>query len=221
MPDLPYGHDLPRGSDLRTISIAPLIERSLAKKTEGMSADTGAKPGHAPGRTAGGQPIPAAVLVPLIDRDQSPTVLLTCRSPHLSAHAGQIGFPGGRIDRGESAEQAAVREAGEEVGIPAGQIRMVGQLEPYLTVTGYLIDPFVAWIEPPHRFVANPGEVGEIFEVPLSVILRPGAFKKETVTVKGRQRSYYSLQHEDYYIWGATAGMLISFRNRLDPSCAS
>ena len=198
---------------ITTETIAPVIERALSESGDAPApaSDDGASPPE------GRAPTPAAVLVPLIDRDSTPQVLLTRRSPNLSTHAGQIGFPGGRIELGESAENAAIREAGEEVGIRPESVRVAGRLEPYLTVTGFLIEPFVAWIDPPYDFVLNPAEVNDIFEMPLARIFESGAIQRETVSVEGRRRSYYSLRVGPHYIWGATAGMLVSFRNRLDP----
>jgi len=198
-------------------SIIALIEKGLLSDAGSRRGDDDLNPGW----TNENDPVPSAVLLPLIERDGAANLLLIRRSNRLNSHAGQIGLPGGRIEAGEGALEAAIREAEEEVGIRPQQVNVAGRLEPYLTRTGYMIDPFVARIDKPYQFVANPSEVDAMFEIPLELVLKPDAFQTETVTVQGKRRSFYSMQYEDHYIWGATAGILVNFRKRLEGQCAS
>lgn len=206
-----------RLSDVKIESVITLIEKGLSDEPGRRHGDDDLNPGWANPK----DPVPAAVLLPLIERAGTANLLLIRRSGHLKSHAGQIGLPGGRIEQGEGAQEAAIREAEEEVGIEPTQVRIAGRLEPYLTRTGYLIDPFVARIEQPYDFVANPAEVDAMFELPLSLVMAPDAFQTEAVTVQGKRRSFYSMRYEDHYIWGATAGILVNFRRRLEDQCAS
>ncbi|MEM8916706.1 MAG: CoA pyrophosphatase [Pseudomonadota bacterium] len=194
-----------------------LIDERLGSDTTEMRGDHDLNPGW--GYTSA--PKRAAVLMPLVERNGSLSLLLIHRATHLSAHGGQIAFPGGRIDPGESAEEAAVREAEEEVGIKPDQVRIAGRLQPYLTRTGYLIDPFVGWIREPYDFVANPDEVRSMFELPLSVALDAKCMHRETVTFEGKERQFYSMTYDGHYIWGATAGILVSLRKTLGVPCGS
>ena len=153
----------------------------------------------------------ASVLVPLVNRPEGIAILLTQRTDHLSDHAGQISFPGGRAEaEDDHPEATALREAEEEVGLPAEHVRIIGRLDIYETSTAYEVTPVVGWIEPPFPLKLDPFEVAEAFEVPLSFILDPANHRRESRLRNGQQRHFYVLPYGDRYIWGATAGMLIN-----------
>jgi mutator protein MutT len=151
----------------------------------------------------------AAVLVPIVLHPQ-PSILLTLRAAKMSAHAGQVSFPGGRIETGETPEAAAVREAAEEVGLDPRLPELLGRLPEHHTGTGFHITPVVALVPPPLNLVADPREVEEPFELPLSVILDPHAPERRTAEWKGRTRQFWVWPHERHYIWGATAAILVN-----------
>ena len=154
---------------------------------------------------------PAAVLVPLIDRAEGMSVLLTRRTPHLSAHAGQIAFPGGRIDAGDSdAIAAALRETEEEVGLPRDRVTVIGRLDTYVTGTGFEIIPVVGIVAPPFPLCPQPSEVDEVFEVPLAYILDPSNHRRTERIFEQRRRVFFVLPYQNRNIWGATAGMLVN-----------
>lgn len=151
----------------------------------------------------------AAVLVPLIERRQGLHVILTRRSQHLADHKGQIAFPGGRIDPGDPGpREAALREAEEEIALRRDRVAVLGELDTYVTRTGYQIHPFVGLVRPPVALTPEPLEVDEIFEVPLAFILEPGSRQTHTRDWQGTTRRFYAYPYRGYYIWGATAGML-------------
>jgi 8-oxo-dGTP pyrophosphatase MutT (NUDIX family) len=161
-----------------------------------------------PGRE--GAPTPAAVLVPLINRDNELTVLFTERSRDLPDHPGQISFPGGRIEHEDSDEGvAALREAYEEIGLPRERVTLLGRLAEYETVTGYRVTPVVGWVEPPFEVRADPVEVADVFEVPLAFLLEPSNQQRHFRMVGERRRDYYAIPYGERYIWGATAAMLL------------
>ncbi|TMI03314.1 MAG: CoA pyrophosphatase [Betaproteobacteria bacterium] len=167
-----------------------------------------------PGRN--GAPTPAAVLVPLINRDDGLTVLFTERSRDLPDHPGQISFPGGRVEPGDAdAGIAALREAEEEVGLSRERVTLLGRLEPYETVTGYRVTPVVGWVEPPVEIKADPVEVAEVFEVPLAFLLEPANLQRHFRMIGDTRRDYYAIPYGDRYIWGATAAMLLIFDRTL------
>ena len=155
------------------------------------------------------QPIrPAAVLVPLVDHPQ-PTVLLTQRAAHLNDHAGQISFPGGKIDATDASPlDAALREAEEEIGLSREFIDPVGYLDLYGTSFGFRILPTVARVKPGFKLRINQSEVDEAFEVPLAFLMNPANHQLHSKEFRGMERSYYAMPYEDRYIWGATAGIL-------------
>ena len=154
---------------------------------------------------------PAAVLVPLVDRPDGMTVLLTQRTAHLSAHAGQIAFPGGRIETGDrDASATALREAEEEVGLPRDHVTLVGRLDTYVTGTGYQITPVVGVVRVPFPLTLDPFEVAEAFEVPLDFVLDPANHRRTERVFGQRLRVFFVLPFEDRQIWGATAGMLVN-----------
>jgi 8-oxo-dGTP pyrophosphatase MutT (NUDIX family) len=157
------------------------------------------------------EPVPAAVLIGVVDRADGPTVLLTQRTAHLRDHAGQISFPGGRMEPEDAdAAAAALREAEEEIGLPPGRVEVIGAIAPYDTVTGFRIHPVVGWVTPPFNLVPDPFEVADIFEVPLAFVLDPANHERHTHESGRLRRHYYVLPYRGRRIWGATAGMLVN-----------
>jgi 8-oxo-dGTP pyrophosphatase MutT (NUDIX family) len=151
---------------------------------------------------------PAAVLVPVVARPE-PTVLLTVRTPDLPSHAGQIAFPGGKIDpHDETPLAAAIREGEEEIGLHPRHIEPIGYLDLYLTFSGFRILPLLARVEPEFSLTINPSEVVEAFEVPLPFLMEPANHAEKTREWKNIQRSYLEMPYGDRYIWGITAGIL-------------
>ena len=164
--------------------------------------------------------VEAAVLVPLLRRPSGPSVLLTRRTAHLHDHAGQICFPGGRIESHDpSPAAAALREAEEEVGLPPSGVTLAGRLDTYETRTGYRIAPFVGLVTPPEALRAEDFEVAEIFEVPLAFLRAPGSRQMHSLADQGTQRHFWVFPYGDYYIWGATAGMLVNLVDVLETPC--
>ena len=160
--------------------------------------------------------LPAAVLVPLVDRREGLTVLLTQRTDHLHHHGGQISFPGGRVEAHDAGPvETALRETEEEIGLQRRHVEIIGFLDLYQTVTGFLITPVVSFVEPPFQLNPDPFEVAEVFEVPLNFILDVRNHERRSINFKGRERRFYVLPYEDRYIWGATAAMLVGFAQRL------
>ena len=158
---------------------------------------------------SGGRVVAAAALVPLVLHDD-PTVLLTLRSARLNSHAGQVAFPGGRAEPGETPEQTALREAEEEVGLDPAKPEILGRLPTLLTGTGYLVTPVVALLRPPFALRNEPNEVEEAFEYPLAQLLDPAAPELRRQEFRGRMREFWVWPHERHYIWGATASMLVT-----------
>jgi 8-oxo-dGTP pyrophosphatase MutT (NUDIX family) len=160
-------------------------------------------------------PQPAAVLVPVVARND-PTVLLTQRSAALPVHAGQISFPGGKLDPTDPDPLAtALREAHEEIGLDPGYVDLLGYLDPYLSGTGFRIVPVVALISPAFALTLNPAEVDEAFEVPLEFLMQPDNHAQHSREWKGITRSFYAMPYGERYIWGVTAGILRRLYERL------
>ena len=160
--------------------------------------------------------IPAAVLVALIIRNDGINVLLTKRSSNLKHHTGQISFPGGRVDnKDESSRHTALREIHEEVGIHPKNIKIIDELDEYIVGTGFLVKPFIGIIKPPYKFVKQEQEVAEIFEVPLDFLIAPNNFSQYSKEFNGIPRKHFAITWENYFIWGATAGMLRNLSQRL------
>ena len=155
------------------------------------------------------EPIPAAVLVPVINRARGPTLMFTQRTSHLTDHAGQISFPGGRVEETDNDREAtALREAEEETGLERSKVEILGRLPEYDIMTGFRVTPVVGWVEPPFNLQPDPFEVDEVFEVPLAFFLDPVNHQAHSREVNGRLRHYYAMPYQERYIWGATAGMV-------------
>jgi len=161
-----------------------------------------------PGRE--GQPTPAAVLVPFVNRPEGLAVLFTERSADLLDHAGQISFPGGRVEPDDvDIDAAALREAEEEIGLARDRVSVLGRLADYETVTGYRVTPVVGWLEPPFSVKPDPVEVADIFEVPLAFLLDPANQQRHFRMLGEIRRDYFAIPYRERYIWGATAAMLM------------
>lgn len=162
----------------------------------------------------------AAVMVPLVAHQDGMTVIFTQRTANLSAHAGQICFPGGRLEpEDQGPEDAALRETDEEIGLTRDRVQVLGRLDTYITRTGFRIVPVVGLIEPPLFLSPDPTEVAEIFEVPLDFLLAPDSLRRDSRDLLGARRQYYAFSYGERYIWGATAGMLVNLREVLRQSC--
>lgn len=156
---------------------------------------------------------PAAVLVPLVDHAHGLTVLLTRRADHLKHHPGQVSFPGGRLEPGDTGPvDAALRETHEEVGLHASRVEVLGYLDNYLTITGYSVTPVVGLVRPGFDLSLDMTEVAEAFEVPLSHLFDPGNVLQRHKRFMGIKLPYYEIPWQNQNIWGATAGMLVNFR---------
>ena len=160
-------------------------------------------------------PIPAAVLVPVVF-GENPGILLTKRTAHLTAHAGQVSFPGGRIDPEDSGpEAAALREAREEIGLDPASVEVLGRMADHVTGTGYRITPVLGIVPAGLIYRLSAHEVDSIFELPISVVLDPDAPRLQRQHVDGRWREYWVWPHPDHYIWGATAAILVRLAEKL------
>jgi 8-oxo-dGTP pyrophosphatase MutT (NUDIX family) len=160
--------------------------------------------------------VPAAVLVPVILRESGPTMLLTQRTAHLRDHGGQVSFPGGRReDSDASPEATALREAEEEVGLVASQIEILGRLPDYCTGTGFVITPVVGLVRPPLNLKLDDFEVADVFEPPLEFLLDRANHQRHRIEVRGVMREYWAMPWQGYYIWGATAGILVTLQRLL------
>ena len=154
---------------------------------------------------------PAAVLVPLVARGQVPTVLLTRRTDHLHHHPGQISIPGGRVETADTSPiDTALRETQEEIGLDRRHIELIGTLPDYLTGTGFRVTPVVGLVTPPFELTLDAFEVAEAFEVPLSHFLDPANHEQHSIVHEGRVRQFHAMPYQGYFIWGATAGILMS-----------
>jgi 8-oxo-dGTP pyrophosphatase MutT (NUDIX family) len=194
-----------------TARLDPLVEPHAE---DGLHSDFDLNPWARP---HGAAPLrPAAVLAPLVMHPQGLSVLLTRRADTLRQHTGQIAFPGGRCDPGETPWDTAVREAEEEVGLDRSFIEVAGLLTPYETVTGYRVIPVVGFVRPGFTLTLNTGEVAEAFEAPFEFLMNTANHQRQfRETPSGERRHFYAMPYEDYYIWGATAGMLRGLHQRL------
>lgn len=161
---------------------------------------------------------PASVLIPLIKREDGWQVILTKRASHLKHHPGQISFPGGKVEAGETNAAAALREAEEEIGLPIPSVQMIGPLDLHVTVTNFHVTPFVG-VASDFTPMPEPGEVAEVFEVPLDFLMTPANMHIQGRRWQGQQRQYYTVPYGPYYIWGATARMIKALADRV-AACA-
>lgn len=159
-------------------------------------------------------PRPAAVLVPVVPRPDGLAVMLTERASHLNVHAGQVAFPGGRIEQGETPRAAALREAEEEIGLDPALVAPLGYLPPYFTGTGFRIQPMVGLVSPDAVISPDANEVARVFEVPLARVLDTNAYREGTIFFRGAERRFLVLDHPDAYIWGVTAGIMRALAER-------
>ncbi|ONF97631.1 CoA pyrophosphatase [Sphingomonas jeddahensis] len=194
-------------------SLADRLSRAL---TEGMAQQTILLAGdHGDvALAAEGSLKPAAVLVPVTDRP-NPGVILTRRTETLRNHAGQVAFPGGRLDPGENNIMAALREANEEIALPACAVTVVGEADRYRTGTGYTVTPVVGVIPPDLVLHPSEAEVASVFEVPLDFLLDRANHVEARMQWQGRERRYYEIMWDEYRIWGATAAMIVNLARRL------
>ena len=200
----------PSNSDLRESIVLRLAAAQDIEVEDGRSSMTHAEVSAA---------MSAAVLVPLINRGDAVTVLFTQRTAHLADHAGQISFPGGRVEgQDASAEAAALRETEEEIGLARRHITILGRLPEYFIPTGFRVSPMVGWVEPPFELRLDTFEVAETFEVRLGFFLDVANHKRESAVRNGRLRRYYVMPYEGRNIWGATAGMLVTLARLLSGS---
>jgi mutator protein MutT len=153
----------------------------------------------------------ACVLVPLIRNDDGWSILFTKRSENLAAHSGQIAFPGGSVETGETLEQAAVREAEEEVGIPPSSVELIGRLDDVITHSGFLVAPFVGVVHEPFAYVIQEAEVVEVFQVPVAALLDPANPEVRYVPFRNKKYPAYFYHHGPHEIWGLTGRMLKAF----------
>ena len=160
--------------------------------------------------------VAAAVLVPVVLRETGLTMLLTQRTSHLRDHAGQVSFPGGRSEESDASPEAtALREAREEVGLDPSQVEILGRLPQYRTGTGFVVTPVVGLVTPPLNLKLDDYEVAEVFEPPLEFLLDKANHQRHTIEVRGVMREYWAMPWQGYYIWGATAGMLVTLQRML------
>lgn len=158
---------------------------------------------------------PAAVLVPIVDHPD-PTVLLTQRAQHLPNHAGQVSFPGGKIETADASPlAAALRETDEEIGLKTGAVEPLGYLDLYMTTLGYRIVPLVARVRPGFSLTLNTSEVDATFEVPLAFLMNQANVQRHSRDWQGMTRHYYAITFGEHYIWGVTAGILRNLHERI------
>lgn len=193
--------------------LKPLSERVLEYPSE--SGDFLLNPEMA-GDLRSRNPRDAAVLVPIVRRNPEVTVVLTRRTDHLPSHAGQIAFPGGKIDaEDDGPASASLREAEEEIGLSADAVDLIGFGDTYITGSGFRIVPVVGMVEPDARLTANPDEVAEIFEVPLSFLMNTDNHHQGRRTWQGHERKFYVMPYFQHYIWGVTAGIVRTLYERM------
>lgn len=174
--------------------------------------------GDAPEEEPGAPLTPAAVLVPVVDRPE-PGVLLTLRPHNMRRHAGQISFPGGRIDPGDDGPvAAALREAEEEIGLARNRVEVIGTGDRYRTITGFDVTPVLGVVPPDLPLTPSANEVAELFEAPLRILLDPDRQRVQTVNWQGQMRTYYEIEVDGRRIWGATAAMIVNLSRRLELS---
>ena len=160
---------------------------------------------------------PAAVLVPIVEREEGFTVLFTQRTAHLAHHAGQVSFPGGHIEPDDGGPlETALRETEEEIGLDRRHVTVIGHLDTYVTRTGFVVTPVVGLVTPPFAVRPDPREVAHVFEVPLAFLLDPANHHRCSAVFEGVERHFYAIPFHEHFIWGATAGMLMNLLRVLD-----
>ena len=199
----------PSPSTEDTSGVFPLTREAIAARLAGPAPQPEADDLHVIALQEGARVTEAAVLVPLIGRSGRVQVLFTQRTAHLDDHAGQISFPGGRVEAADTSREAtALRETEEEIGLSTGSIALLGRLPEYEIPSGFRITPVVGWIEPPFALNPDPFEVAAVFEAPLEHFLEEARYQRRQFRFRGRHRHYLAIPFEGRYIWGATAGML-------------
>jgi 8-oxo-dGTP pyrophosphatase MutT (NUDIX family) len=186
-------------------ALASLLARRGDRALDGLTID--------PQTVAAARP--AAVLAPIVPRPDGLTVLLTLRAAHLRSHSGQVAFPGGKIDPGETPGETALREAREEIGLAPELVEPLGWLDPYLTGTGFRVTALVALIDPAFKPTLNPDEVADVFETPFAFLMDAANHRLEERQWRGRTRKFYAMPYGERYIWGVTAGILRNLYERL------
>lgn len=182
---------------------------AAAPPSETLYGDEGLRP-------EAGSLKPAAVLLPIVARASSLTMLFTRRAAHLKDHSGQVSFPGGRVAAADPTPEAtALREAREEIGLDPDRVELLGRMPEYRTRTGFRITPVVGIVSPPFELRPDANEVEEIFEVPLAFLLDPANHLRQSREWQGELRWFFAMPYERHYIWGATAGMLVNLARRL------
>jgi 8-oxo-dGTP pyrophosphatase MutT (NUDIX family) len=197
--------------------ISPITPEWIAERIARPALPPSPEDLHLAKNAAGARVTDAAVMVPLVQRPEGVQVLLTQRTAHLSDHAGQISFPGGRVEAQDATrEETALRETEEEIGLARTLVRVLGRLPEYEIPSGFRITPVVGWIEPPFDLALDAFEVASAFEAPLAHFLDPLRYERREYRFRGRHRHYMAVPYEGRYIWGATAGMLYSFAQMLN-----
>jgi len=204
---------------LRAALLASPSSAAMEERGAEGGLDDAAIAGEDEGKEGGARaPVAAAVLFPIVLRPVAPTVLLTRRTDHLKDHPGQISFPGGRVEPDDvSPAHTALREAEEEIGLAPAHVEIAGYLPEYLTSTGFRVTPVVAVVTPPFSLRLDPFEVAEAFEVPLDFLLDPANHRRHALHYRGRLRHFHAMPWGEYFIWGATAGMIVSLSRVLGP----
>ena len=205
-------------TDARTTIDRAFVIGTFAAENDGVARARGLRGDHDlnPGMGLPARQTPCAVLVPIVDHAGQLTVLFTQRTDHLANHPGQISFPGGRREPSDrTLEDAALREAKEEVGLERETATVLGRLDDYVTRTGFRVTPVVALIRPPLTLTPDANEVAAVFEVPLEFLMNPANHRRFTRRFQNVERAFYAVPFVNYYIWGATAGMIKSLFDRL------
>lgn len=208
-----------KDSYLAPLTDLDLLSRQLKHSTKTLVDAPRGDHDLNPGTRSTNPLAPAAVLIPLVVYMDRTSVLMTRRTEHLSTHPGQISFPGGHMeDVDNTPEETALRETEEEIGLNRRHINIIGRLDDYETRTGFRVTPIVAMLTPPFYLTPNPNEVAEAFEVPLAFLLDPVNHKRHSLIYEGTKREFYAIPFNQYYIWGATAGMLINLYELMENS---
>lgn len=194
----------------------PLTREAIAERLARPAPPPGPDELHRITLGEGARVTYAAVMVPLVNRPEGLQLLLTQRTAHLADHAGQISFPGGRVEpQDASREETAFRETEEEIGLARTHVALLGRLPDYEIPSGFRITPIVGWIEPPFDLALDAFEVAAVFEAPFEHFIDPARYQRREYHFRGRHRHYMAIPYEGRYIWGATAGMLYSLARAL------